>query len=45
MVYTQAGCLMAVETVLGEDALLLERFEIKEGLNRLFTLLQVRSRR
>ncbi len=44
MVYTQASRLMAVETVLGEDALL-ERFEIKEGLNRLSTLLQVRSRR
>ena len=44
--YTQAGRLMAIETVLGEDALLLERFEIEEGINRLFTLqARVRAQR
>ncbi|HEV2542825.1 MAG TPA: type VI secretion system tip protein TssI/VgrG, partial [Methylobacterium sp.] len=44
--YTQAGRLMAIETVLGEDALLLERFEIEEGINRLFTIqARVRAQR
>lgn len=44
--YTQAGRLLAIETVLGEDALLLERFEIEEGLNRLFTIqARVRAQR
>ncbi len=38
MMYTQTGRLMAIDTVLGEDVLLLERLEVEEGLNRLFTL-------
>lgn len=36
--YTQAGRLMAVRTVLGEDALLLERLEVHEGISQLFTI-------
>lgn len=44
--YTQAGRLMAIDTVLGEDALLLERFEVEEGINRLFTIqARVRAQR
>ncbi|WP_210166663.1 type VI secretion system tip protein TssI/VgrG, partial [Methylobacterium sp. Leaf87] len=36
--YTQAGRLLSIATVLGEDALLLERLEVEEGLSALFTL-------
>ncbi|KTS37344.1 hypothetical protein NS228_19215, partial [Methylobacterium indicum] len=44
--YTQAGRLMAIDTVLGEDVLLLERLEVEEGLNRLFTIqARVRAQR
>ncbi|AWN47627.1 type VI secretion system tip protein VgrG [Methylobacterium terrae] len=44
--YTQAGRLMAIDTVLGPDALLLERLEVEEGLNRLFTIqARVRAQR
>ncbi len=46
MMYTQTGRLMAIDTVLGEDVLLLERLEVEEGLNRLFTLqARVRAQR
>jgi type VI secretion system secreted protein VgrG len=31
--YAQAGRLLAIEAVLGEDALLLERLEIDEGIS------------
>ncbi|SFE64222.1 type VI secretion system tip protein TssI/VgrG [Methylobacterium sp. yr596] len=44
--YTQAGRLMAIDTVLGEDVLLLERLEVEEGINRLFTIqARVRAQR
>ena len=44
--YTQAGRLMAIDTVLGPDALLLERLEVEEGINRLFTIqARVRAQR
>ncbi|KMO10903.1 contractile injection system protein, VgrG/Pvc8 family, partial [Methylobacterium platani] len=44
--YTQAGRLMAIDTVLGPDVLLLERLEVEEGINRLFTLqARVRAQR
>ena len=36
--YTQADRVIAVETVLGRDALLLERVEVREGLNSLFEI-------
>ncbi len=36
--YTQAGRNIAIGTVLGTDALLLEQFEILEGMNDLFTM-------
>ncbi|WP_274533793.1 type VI secretion system Vgr family protein, partial [Methylobacterium sp. Leaf112] len=36
--YTQAGRLLSIATVLGEDTLLLERLEVEEGLSALFTL-------
>ena len=46
MMCTQAGRLMAIDTVLGEDVLLLERLEVEEGINRLFTIqARVRAQR
>lgn len=36
--YAQTGRLLAIEAVLGEDALLLERLEIDEGISQLFTI-------
>ncbi len=37
---------MAIDTVLGEDVLLLERLEVEEGINRLFTIqARVRAQR
>ncbi len=44
--YTQAGRMMAISSVLGEDALLLEQLTVDEAINDLFTIkAEVKSQR
>jgi type VI secretion system secreted protein VgrG len=44
--YTQAGRMMAISSVLGEDALLLEQLTVDEAINELFTITaEVKSQR